>query len=109
VDQRRFETLLAEVIQRHSLVLYALFLMPKEALFVGRELGGIGLTQAAKYLRRDPSAMSLALKRLQDRFATDSDQCKRVEHLRARLRQGRRRKYQISKGTFVTFHRNLES
>lgn len=68
-----------------------------EAVFVGREVSGIGLTQAAKYLRRDPSTLSLALKRLEDRLATDSDQRKRVQHLCARLRQGRRRKYQISK------------
>mgnify|MGYP001159348012 CR=1 FL=1 len=68
-----------------------------QAAFVGREVGGIGLTQAAKYLRRDPSTLSLALKRLEDGIATDSDQRKRVERLCARLRQGRRRKYQISK------------
>jgi len=34
-----------------------------EAAYVGREVGGIGLTEAAKYLGRDLSTMSLALGR----------------------------------------------
>lgn len=68
-----------------------------EAAYVGREVGGITLTEAAKYLGRDLSTMSLALKRLEDELRTDSHQRKRLEHLCARLRQGRRRKYQTSK------------
>ena len=35
-----------------------------EAAYVGREVGGISLTEAAEYLGRDLSTMSLALKRL---------------------------------------------
>lgn len=68
-----------------------------EEAYVGREVGGITLTEAAKYLGRDLSTMSLALKRLEDELRTDSHQRKRLEHLCARLRQGRRRKYQTSK------------
>ena len=34
-----------------------------EAAYVGHEVGGISLTEAAKYLGRDLSTMSLALKR----------------------------------------------
>ena len=36
-----------------------------EAAYVGREVGGISLTEAARYLGRDSSTMSLAVKRLE--------------------------------------------
>jgi putative transposase len=68
-----------------------------EAAYVGREVGGIGLTEAAKYLRRDLSTMSLALKRLEEGLHTDIKRRKQLEGICARLRQGRKRKYQISK------------
>ena len=68
-----------------------------EAAYVGREVGGISLTEAAKYLRRDLSTISLALKRLEDELSTNSGRRSRMERLCTRLRQGRRRSYQISK------------
>jgi hypothetical protein len=68
-----------------------------EAAYVGREVGGISLTEAARYLGRDLSTMSLALKRLEEELRSDRDQRKRLEIVCARLRRGRRRKYQINK------------
>jgi len=67
-----------------------------EVAYVGRAVGGISVTAAAKYLRRDQSTMSLALKRLEWKLSTDNSRRKHMEQLCARLRQGRRRKYQIS-------------
>jgi putative transposase len=68
-----------------------------EAGYVGREVGGISLTVAAKYLGRDLSTMSLALKRLEEELAADSVRRMQMERLCIRLRQGRRRKYQSNK------------
>ena len=68
-----------------------------EAAYVGRDVGGISLSEAAKYLGRDLSTMSLAVKRLEAELQSDIKRCKRLEDLCARLRQGRRRKYQIIK------------
>ena len=68
-----------------------------EAAYVGREVGGIGLTEAAKYLGHDLTAMSLAVKRLEEELQRDIKQRNQLEAFCARLRQGRRRKYQISK------------
>ena len=67
------------------------------AAYIGREVGAITLTEAAKYLGRDSSTMSLAVKRLEEEIATDSGQQIEMERLCTRLRQGRRRNYQISK------------
>ena len=41
--------------------------------------------------------MSLAVKRLEEEIATDSGRQMEMERLCTRLRQGRRRNYQISK------------
>jgi putative transposase len=68
-----------------------------EAAYVGREVGGIGLTEAAKYLGRDLSTMSLAMKRLEDGLHTDVKRRNQLMAICARLRRGRRHKYQISK------------
>lgn len=67
-----------------------------EAAYVGREVGGIGLTEAAKYLGRDQSTLSLAVKRLEEGLERNPDRRKQLEDICARLRHGRRRKYQIS-------------
>ncbi|MBI4529069.1 MAG: hypothetical protein HY695_35170 [Deltaproteobacteria bacterium] len=64
---------------------------------MGREVGGISLTEAAKYLRRDLSTIPLAVKRVEDELARDSGRRSRLERLCTHLRQGRRRNYQISK------------
>lgn len=68
-----------------------------EVAYVGREVGGISLTEVAKYLGRDLSTMSLALKRLEEELRTDRRQRHHLEQQCARLRQGRRPKYQTSK------------
>ena len=68
-----------------------------EAAYTGREVGAISLTEAAKYLGRDSSTISLAVKRLEEEIATDSGRQIEMERLCTRLRQGRRRNYQISK------------
>lgn len=68
-----------------------------EAAYVGREVGGISLTEAAKYLGRDISTMSLAIKRLEEELRSDRQRRSRLEAICARLREGRGRKYQISK------------
>ena len=68
-----------------------------EAGYVGREVGGISLTEAAKYLGRDLSTMSLALKRLEGELAADRVRRMQMERLCTGLRQGRRRKYQTNK------------
>ena len=67
-----------------------------EAAYVGREVGGIGLTEAAKYMGRDQSTMSLAVKRLEEGLEKDIKRRKQLEAFCTRLRQGKRRKYQIS-------------
>jgi hypothetical protein len=68
-----------------------------EVADVGREVGGISLTEAAKYLGPDLSTLSLAVKRLEEEIATDSGRQIQIERLCTRLRQARRRNYQISK------------
>jgi hypothetical protein len=62
----------------------------------GREVSGISSTEAAKYLGRDSNTMSLALKRLEEEIATERGREIQMERLCTRLRQGRRRNYQIS-------------
>jgi REP element-mobilizing transposase RayT len=68
-----------------------------EAAYVGREVGGISQTEAARYLGRDLSTVSLALKRVEEELAASVSRRKRMDQLCARLRQGRRIKYQINK------------
>ena len=67
-----------------------------EAAYVAREVGGIGITEAAKYMGRDQSTMSLAVKRLEEGLEKDIKRRKQLEDVCTRLRQGKRRKYQIS-------------
>ena len=70
-----------------------------EAAYVGREAGGISLTEAAKYLRRDlsTSTLSSASKRLEEELSRDSGgRCRWSGRLCTRLRQGRRPNYQIN-------------
>jgi putative transposase len=67
-----------------------------EAAYVGREVGGIGITEAAKYMGRDQSTMSLAVKRLEEGLERDPKRRKQLVNLCARLRRGKKRRYQIS-------------
>jgi len=56
-----------------------------------------GIEAGTKYLGRDVSTISLALKRLESELAADNDRRVQMERLCTRIRQGRRRNYQISK------------
>lgn len=68
-----------------------------EAVYVGREVGATSLSEWAKYLRRDLSTISLAVKRLEEQIPTDKKHHKRLQDLCDRLRTGRTRQYQTSK------------
>jgi hypothetical protein len=61
--------------------------------FLTRAVGGIGITDAAKYMGRDQSTMSLAVKRLEDGPERDAKRRKQLEDLCPRLRPGRKRIY----------------
>jgi len=65
--------------------------------YVGREIGGITLTEAARYLRRDLVTLSLAVKRVEEKMKKDKNLQRRVEDLCRKLREGRKHKYKISK------------
>ncbi len=68
-----------------------------KAVYVAREVGGIRLTEAAKYVGRDLSTVSLAVKRLEKQIQGDPKLRKRLEEISARLRRGRSLQYQRSK------------
>src|SRR4030095_637730 len=89
-----------------------------EAAYLGREVGSIGKTEAAKYMGRDRSTMSLAVKRLEEGLERDPKRRKQLEDFCARLRRGRKRIYHasqrglVSKGcavTIVTLYYDLEN
>ena len=64
---------------------------------MGREKGGISLTVAAKYLRRDLSTILSALKALNDGLATDGGRRTSMVQPCTRLGQGRLGHYQANK------------
>lgn len=68
-----------------------------QAAYVAREVGGLRLTEAAKYLKRDPSTVSLAVTRLEEQMQSDPKLRQRLEDVSIRLRRGRSRQYQIIK------------
>jgi hypothetical protein len=68
-----------------------------EAVYGAREVGGIRLTEAAKYVGRDLSTVSLAVKRLEKQIQGDPKLRKRLEEISARLRRGRSPQYQRTK------------
>jgi hypothetical protein len=68
-----------------------------QAAYLAREVGGIRLTEAAKYLQRDLSTLSLAVKRLEEEIERDPKVRKRLAAISDRLRRGRARQYQVSK------------
>ena len=72
-------------------------LLRAQTAYVAREVGGISMTQAATYLQRDLSTVSLAVKKIEERMLTDIRLHKDLEHLCAVLRTGRKRQYQINK------------
>ena len=67
------------------------------AAYVGREIGGMTLTKAAGYLRRDLATLSIGVRKLEQKMKEDPKLRQRVEGLIERLKQGRKKQYQISK------------
>lgn len=64
--------------------------------YVGREIGGLKLTQATKVFARDISALSIGVKRLEGRMLQDEPFRERVQRLRASLVREGVRKYSIT-------------
>ncbi|OGQ81773.1 MAG: hypothetical protein A3F90_13540 [Deltaproteobacteria bacterium RIFCSPLOWO2_12_FULL_60_19] len=64
------------------------------AAHVGREIGGITLTKAAGYLRRDLATLSTGVRALEQKMKEDAKLRQRVESLIERLKQGRKKHYQ---------------
>jgi hypothetical protein len=67
------------------------------AAYVGREIGGMTLTKAAGYLRRDLATLSIGVRALERKMKEDAKLRQRVESLIERLKQGRKKQYQITK------------
>ena len=67
------------------------------AAYLGREIGGMTLTKAPGYLRRDLATLSVGVKTLERKIKEDAKLRQRVESLIERLKQGRKRQYQITK------------
>jgi len=61
--------------------------------YVGRQIGGLKLTQAAKVFARDISALSLVVKRLEAKMLKDEPLRQRVQKLCASLVGKGKRKY----------------
>ncbi|MGH7771356.1 MAG: REP-associated tyrosine transposase [Candidatus Binatia bacterium] len=61
--------------------------------YVGREIGGLKLTQAARVFARDISALSMVVKKLEARMLKDEALRRRVQKLCASLAGEGRRKY----------------
>ncbi len=67
------------------------------AAYVGREVGGLRLTEMAGYLRRDLATLSLGIKRLEERLKEELELRQQVKRLCEKLRTGRKKKYKITK------------
>jgi chromosomal replication initiation ATPase DnaA len=65
------------------------------AAYVGREVGGIKLSEMAGYFKRDLSTLSI--KKLEERMKEESGLKQQINQLCETLRRGRKRKYQITK------------
>jgi chromosomal replication initiation ATPase DnaA len=66
------------------------------AAYVGREIGGITLTKAAGFLGRDLATLSIGVRALEQKMKEDVKLRQRVESLSERLKQGRKKQYQIT-------------
>ena len=67
------------------------------AVYGAMEAGGISMIEAARYLGRDPSTISIAVKQLKKAAIDDKTIGKRLSLILSRIRKGRRVKYQINK------------
>ncbi|MBI4745480.1 MAG: transposase [Deltaproteobacteria bacterium] len=66
-------------------------------VYAAMEAGGISMTEAARYLGRDPSTISIAVKQLKKAAIDDKTIDKRLSLILSRIRKGRKIKYQINK------------
>lgn len=66
-------------------------------VYAAMEVGGISMTEAARYLGRDPATISLAVKHLKKAAIDDNMMDKWLSLILSRIRKGRRVKYQINK------------
>jgi REP-associated tyrosine transposase len=67
------------------------------AAYVGREVGGIKLSEMAGYFRRDLSTLSFRIKKLEQRMTEEPRLRQQINQLCETLRKDRKRKYQITK------------
>ena len=67
------------------------------AAHVGREVGGIKLSEMAGYFKRDLSTLSFRIKKLEERMREEPGFKQQINQLCESLRKGRKRKYQITK------------
>ena len=70
------------------------------AAYVGREVGGIKLSEMAGYFKRDLSMLSFLIKEAEERMKEESELNQQINQLCETLRTGRQRKYQITKAPF---------
>ena len=64
------------------------------AAYVGREVGGIKLSEIAGYFKRDLSTLSFRIKKLEERMTEEPGLKQQINQLCESLRRGRKRKYQ---------------
>jgi len=63
---------------------------------LGRKLGGLPLKEIARYFQREPMALSLGIRKVEDLLRRDQEMAQRLEMLEKELRKGRRKKYFIT-------------
>jgi putative transposase len=64
--------------------------------YLGRKLGGLPLKEIARYFQREPMALSLGIRKVEDLLRRDQEMAQRLEMLEKELRKGRRKKYFIT-------------
>jgi putative transposase len=67
------------------------------AAYVGRDVGGIKLSDMAGYFKRDSSTLSFRIKKLEERMREEPRLNEQINQMCETLRKGRKRKYQITK------------
>jgi putative transposase len=67
------------------------------AAYVGRDVGGIRVSEMAGYFKRDLSTLSFRIKKLEEQMREEPRLKQQINQLCETLRMGRKRKYQITK------------
>ncbi len=67
------------------------------AAYIGREVGGLKLTEMVGYLKRDLATLSLGIRKLEQRMKEDIQFSQQVKQLYEAVRKGKKRKYKITK------------